>query len=275
MRSLRKHDKLHQAQEDSSVKPKIDINCDLGESFGRFKVGHDAQIMPFITSANVACGFHAGDPIVMAQTVQVAKRNRVSVGAHPGFPDLAGFGRRPMELSAQEVRNIVIYQLGALQAFAESAGLSLQHVKPHGALYNAASENEAVGKAIMEGLRAVDPRLVLFASAKSKMATVAAEAGLRVAHEVFADRAYTPEGTLVSRKVAGALIEEPKLVAKRAVRLVREKRVTAINGGTVEFDEVHTICVHGDTLSAVEIAKSLNKALLDAGLEITPVGNFV
>ena len=257
------------------MKPKIDINCDLGESFGRFKVGHDAQIMPFITSANVACGFHAGDPMIMAQTVELAKRNGVAVGAHPGFPDLAGFGRRHMSLSAQEVRDTVIYQLGALQAFTRSASLSLQHVKPHGALYNAAAEDETIGKAIIEGLRAVDPRLVLFALADSRMATVAADAGLRVGHEVFADRAYNPEGTLVSRKVAGAVIEDPKLVAKRAVRLVKEKKVTAINGETVEFDEVHTICVHGDTLSAVEIAKCLNKALRDAGLEITPVGNFV
>jgi len=257
------------------VKPKIDINCDLGESFGRFKVGHDAQIMPFITSANVACGFHAGDPMVMAQTVELARRNGVAVGAHPGFPDLAGFGRRHMSLSAHEVRNAVIYQLGALQAFTGSAGLSLQHVKPHGALYNAAAEDEIIGKAIIEGLRAVDPRLVLFALANSRNANVATEAGLRVAHEVFADRAYTPEGTLVSRKAAGAVIEDPKLVAKRAVRLVKEKKVAAINGETVEFDEVHTICVHGDTLGAVEIAKSLKKTLLDAGLEVTPVGNFV
>ena len=257
------------------MKPKIDINCDLGESFGRFKVGHDAQIMPFITSANVACGFHAGDPMVMAQTVELARRNGVAVGAHPGFPDLAGFGRRHMSLSAQEVRNAVIYQLGALQAFARSADLNLQHVKPHGALYNAAAEDEIIGKAIIEGLRVVDPKLVLFALANSRMAATATEAGLRVAYEVFADRAYDPEGTLVSRKVAGAVIQDPKLVAKRAVRLVKEKKVTAINGETVKFDEVHTICVHGDTLGAVKIAKSLNKAFLDAGLEITPVGNFV
>lgn len=257
------------------MKHRIDINCDLGESFGRFKVGHDAQIMPFITSANVACGFHAGDPMVIAQTVELAKKNGVAVGAHPSFPDLAGFGRRHMSLSAQEVRNTVIYQLGALQAFTRNAGLSLQHVKPHGALYNAAAEDETIGRAIIEGLGAVNPRLVLFASANSRMATVATEADLRVAHEVFADRAYTQEGTLVSREAVGAVIEDPQLVAKRAVKLVREKRVTAINGETVEFDEVHTICVHGDTSGAVEIAKILRKTLQDVGLEVTPVGNFV
>lgn len=257
------------------MKQKIDINCDLGESFGNFKIGHDAEIMPFITSANIACGFHAGDPVVIARTVKLAKENRVEIGAHPGFPDLLGFGRRNMSLSQEEVENIIIYQIGALAAFAKAADKNLQHVKPHGALYNTAAKNEAYANAIIEALRTVNSKLMLFALANSKMAKMAAEAGLRVAHEIFVDRAYNPDGSLVSRNIAGAVIEETKLVAERAVRIVKEKRVTAIDGQTVKFDEVHTICVHGDTSNAVELAKSVKKALLAADVEVTPVGTFV
>jgi UPF0271 protein len=179
------------------MKQKIDINCDLGESFGNFKIGNDTEIMPSITSANIACGFHAGDPVVMAQTVKLAKRNNVAIGAHPGFPDLIGFGRRHMSLSNQEVKNIVIYQIGALEAFAKTVDTKLQHVKPHGALYNAVSKNEAYAEAIIEAVGAANPKLVLFALANSKMAKAAARAGLRVAHEIFADRAYNSDGSLV------------------------------------------------------------------------------
>lgn len=257
------------------MKLKIDINCDLGESFGNFKIGHDAEIMPFITSANIACGFHAGAPVVMNHTVKLAKENRVAVGAHPGFPDLIGFGRRDMKLSKEEVRNIIIYQIGALEAFTKAANTELQHVKPHGALYNAAAKNEAYAEAIIEAVHAVNPSLVLFVLANSKMAKIAAEAGLRVAQEVFVDRAYNPDGTLVSRSTAGAVIEDARLVAERAVKMVKEREVTAVNGQTVKFDEVHTLCVHGDTLNAVELAKSVKKALLDANIEVTPVGSFI
>jgi UPF0271 protein len=257
------------------VKQKIDINCDLGESFGNFKIGHDAEIMPFITSANIACGFHAGDPIVMDTTVKLAKAHGVAVGAHPGFPDLMGFGRRDMKLSKEEVRNIIIYQIGALEAFTKAANTELQHVKPHGALYNAAAKNEAYAEAIIEAVQAVNPTLVLFVLANSKTAKIAAEANLRVAQEVFVDRAYNPDGSLVSRSTAGAVIEDARLVAERAVRMVKERKVTAVNGQTVRFDKVHTLCVHGDTLNAVELAKSVKKALLDANIEVTPVGSFV
>ena len=257
------------------MKPKIDINCDLGESFGSFKIGYDAEIMPFITSANIACGLHAGDPVVMARTVKLAKENRVAIGAHPGFPDLMGFGRRYMSLSNEEVRNIVIYQVGALEAFAKAVGMDLQHVKPHGALYNAAAKNEAYANAIIEAVRAVNPKLVLFALANSKMAKMAVKAGLRVASEAFVDRAFNADGSLVSRNVVGAVIEDAKIVAERAVRMIKTGRVTAINGQTVKFDEIHTICVHGDTLNAVELAKAVKKALLAADVEVAPVGTFV
>lgn len=257
------------------MKPKIDINCDLGESFGNFKIGHDAEIMLFITSANIACGFHAGDPVVMARTVKLARKSGVAIGAHPGFPDLMGFGRRNMNLSNEEVKDIIIYQVGALEAFAKAAGKVLQHVKPHGALYNVAAKNEAYANAIIEAVHAVNPKLVLFALANSKMAKIAARAGLRVASEVFADRAYNSDGSLVSRNVKGAVIEDEKLVAERAVRIVQEKKVKAVDGQMMKFDKVHTICVHGDTLNAVELAKAIKKALLAANIEVVPVGAFV
>lgn len=257
------------------MKLKIDINCDLGESFGNFRVGHDSEIMPFITSANIACGFHAGDPLIMARTVKLAKENGVAIGAHPSFPDLMGFGRREMSLSKEEVKNIVTYQIGALEAFAKAIDKNLQHVKPHGALYNTAAKNEAYANAIIEALRAVNSKLVLFAPVNSKMAKTAVKAGLRVAYEAFADRAYNPDGSLVSRNIAGAVIGEARLVAERVVRMVKEKKITTINGQTVKFDEVHTICVHGDMLNAVELADSVKKALLAADVEVTQVGTFI
>jgi len=257
------------------MKLKIDINCDLGESFGNFKVGHDTEIMPFITSANIACGFHAGDPVVMARTVKLAKENKVTISAHPGFPDLIGFGRRDMSLSKEEIRNTVIYQVGALEAFAKAANMNLQHIKPHGALYNAAAKNETYANAIIEAVDAVNPKLVVFVLANSRMAKMVAKAGLRVAHEVFVDRAYNSDGSLVTRNVAGAVIENAKLVAYRAVNMVKEKHVTAIDGQTVKFDEVHTICVHGDTLNAVELAKATKESLLTADIDVAPVGTFI
>lgn len=257
------------------MRARVDINCDLGESYGAFKVGYDAEIMPHITSANVACGFHGGDPNVIAQTVRLAKENIVAVGAHPGFPDLMGFGRRNMSLAVEEVKNIVVYQVGALEAFAKAAGVTLQHVKPHGALYNATAENEAYAKAIIEAISAVDPKLILFALANSRMAKTASEAGLRVAHEAFIDRAYNSDGNLVSRNIVGAVIEDPELVSKRAVKMVKERKVISVDGRTVRFDEVHTICVHGDTPNAVELAKSVKRVLLAANVEVTSVGSLV
>ncbi len=254
---------------------KVDINCDLGEGLGRFKAAQDNEIMPYITSANIACGFHAGDPVIMARTVKLAQENGVSVGAHPGFPDLLGFGRRYMELSPEELKNTIIYQVGALKSFAEAANTKLQHVKPHGALYNTASESEAHAECIIDAVRTVDPKLVLFARANSKMAMMAAKAGLRVASEVFADRAYNQDGSLVSRKIEGAIITDPKLVAKRAVSIIQKRQVAAINNQTVKFRDAHTICVHGDTSNAVEIVKALRRIFLDSQIDVEPVGHFV
>jgi len=257
------------------LKLKIDINCDLGESYGCFKVGHDREIMPYITSTNIACGFHAGDPMVMAQTVNLAKQHGVAVGAHPGYPDLMGFGRRAMELTTEEVKNHVIYQVGALQAFARAAGVDLQHIKPHGALYNMAAKDEALSKAIIEAIDSIDSKVMLFAPSISITTKMAAEVGLRVAREVFADRAYNPDGSLVSRKTPDAVIENPEVVTERAVKMIIEGTVVAVNGKVVELGEVHTICVHGDTLTAVELASYLRKGLMDSGIEVRPAGTFV
>lgn len=257
------------------MKLKVDLNCDLGESFGSFKVGFDEQVMPYITSANIACGFHAGDPTVMASTMKLAKRHSVAVGAHPGFPDLLGFGRREMKLANEEAKNYVIYQVGALQVFAKAAGVELQHVKPHGALYNMAVKDYALAKAIVDAVCTVDSGLIVFAVAESELAKAASRAGLRVACEVFADRAYNSDGSLASRAVAGALIEDARIVTKKAVRMVKEKRVRAIDGKTVELGDVHTICVHGDNLEAVALVKALRKGLVEAGVDVVSVGKFL
>jgi UPF0271 protein len=257
------------------LKLKVDINCDLGESFGSFKIGRDEEVMPYITSANVACGFHAGDPLVMAHTVKLAKQYDVAMGAHPGFLDLMGFGRREMELSGEEAKNYVIYQVGALQAFARTVGTSLQHVKPHGALYNMAMKDAVLARAIVEGVAALDADLIVFTQAKSEMTKVASKAGLRVAFEVFADRAYSQDGSLVSRAVSGAVIEDPRLVTERAIKMVKENCVVAVDGEVVDLGEVHTICVHGDNLKAVTLVKALRKGLEKAGISVVSVGKFV
>jgi len=257
------------------LKFRVDINCDLGESYGAFKVGNDAEIMPYITSANVACGFHAGDPLTMAQTVALAKKHGVAVGAHPGYPDLMGFGRREMQLTSEEARSYIIYQIGALQGFAKVFGVNFQHVKPHGAMYNMALKNRELSRAIAGAVAGLDHDLIVFAPPKSAMAEVAAEAGLRVAYEFFADRAYNPDGSLVSRKKLGAIIEEPEKAVKRAIRAVKEGVVEAFDGTIVELGQVHTICVHGDTPTAVKLAGALKKGLVKAGIEVKPVSQFI
>jgi UPF0271 protein len=253
----------------------VDINCDLGESYGQFKIGCDDEIMPHITSANVACGFHAGDPVVMKHSVELAKRHKVAVGSHPGFPDLMGFGRREMSLSAEEIESYIIYQTGALQAFAKVFGMKLQHVKPHGALYNMAMKDSGLAKAVIEGVVAFDHSLIVFAQAKSEMAKAATKAGLRVAYEVFSDRAYNRDGTLVSRAAPGAVIEDPKIVTKRAVEMVKNQRVVTVDGKVADLGVVHTICVHGDNLKAMSLVQALRKGLEAEGISVVSVGSLV
>lgn len=260
---------------DCFLKYKVDINCDLGESYGHFKVGHDAEIMPHITSANIACGFHAGDPVIMMKTVQLAKRFRVAVGAHPGFPDLLGFGRREMKIAEEELENYVVYQIGALQTMAQTRKISLQHVKPHGALYNMAAKDEDISKTIIQAIKSVNPKLLLFAPAKSATAKIASEMSQPVAFEAFADRAYNPDGTLVPRSKKGSIVENPELVVKRVEQMVTDGTVSALNGETVELGEVHTVCIHGDTVTAVELARKFKSKLMLANIEVKAVGTFL
>lgn len=256
---------------------RIDLNCDMGESFGRYSLGQDGEAIAFITSANVACGFHASDPQVMDRTLALAKEHGVAVGAHPGYLDLRGFGRRNLDCDPEEVRTDIIYQAGALAALARSRGLSLQHLKPHGALYNTASGHEEVARAVCAALAAYDPDLVLVALAGpggQVIRGVAEEYGLKVAAEAFADRAYTPEGRLVPRNQPGAVIHDPEVVAARCLRMATEGVVEAVDHSLVPL-KPHTLCVHGDTPTAVELLKRIASTLKSAGVELTPLGQLV
>lgn len=256
------------------MKLKVDINCDLGEGYGAYRIGNDEELMRYISSANIACGFHAGDPMTIARTVRLAAKSHVAVGAHPSFPDLMGFGRRDMQLTSEETTNYMIYQVGALQAFAKTAGLGLQHVKPHGALYNMAIRGEEISKAIASGIKSLDSGLIIFAPPKSMLAKASKKAGLRVAHEFFADRAYSKDGSLVSRKTKNAVISEPRKVVERVVTAVLEGTVAA-DDGELEIGEVHTVCVHSDTPNATLLVKALRSGLVKAHVKVEPVGKFL
>ncbi len=247
---------------------KIDLNCDLGESFGAYTIGNDEALLPLITSANVACGYHAGDPQVMARTVRLAARHGVAVGAHPGFPDLAGFGRRVMQLSAEEIETCVLYQVGALAAFARTAGVPLVHVKPHGALYNLAAGDPAIAAAIARGVASFSNDLILVGLANSAaMAGAAQAASLRFAAEAFADRVYNPDGTLQSRRIAGSLVTNPAQAAAQAVSIARDGLVVAHDGTRVAL-HADTLCLHGDNPAALANAQAVRRALAAAGVEV-------
>lgn len=255
----------------------VDINCDMGESFGAYTIGMDEAVLAHISSANIACGFHAGDPMVLDRTVAMAAAKGVGVGAHPGFPDLMGFGRRNMQCSNAEVRNYVIYQVGAVQAFCRAHGVALQHVKPHGGLYNMAVEDEALARTIAEAVAAVDKGLLLVALAGANAARVramAAQVGLQVCFEAFPDRAYTARGTLVSRRKPGAVIEDPQTVAQRALMMAAEGKVVAEDGSVLEL-AVDTLCVHGDNPAAVELTRTIRQSLLDNGVGVAPMAEIV
>ena len=250
----------------------IDLNCDMGESFGTYELGYDAQAMPFVTSINVACGFHASDPDNMAKTVALAKKHGVAVGAHPGYPDLVGFGRRSMALTPEEVKNSVIYQIGALDSFCRAAGIKLQHVKVHGALYNNAEKDLSIATAIAEAIKAVDASLFMLCLANSQMGVAARNVGVPYVEEGFADRAYTEDGSLVSRKIAGSVIHDLELVVERVVRMVREKSVISIDGKVVPIN-AQTICVHGDTPGAVAMVKAIRCALEKEQISLRAFGS--
>jgi len=249
----------------------IDLNCDMGEGFGVYSIGKDEQVMPFITSANVACGFHASDPATIWKTVKMAKANGVSVGAHPSYPDLVGFGRRPMEVSAEEVMADVLYQIGALAAFCRREGVRLQHVKPHGALYNRAAVDSAIAMAVAEAIKSVDADLYLVCLSNSEMVTAARTTGIRYVEEAFADRAYTREGKLVPRSQAGAVIHDPAVAAERVLSMVRERCVVAIDGTIVPIN-AQTICVHGDTAEAAEMIRIIKARLQQEQVQLKAFG---
>jgi UPF0271 protein len=255
----------------------IDLNCDMGESFGNYKIGLDEEVIKYISSANIACGYHAGDPMVMEKTVMLAKESQVAPGAHPGFPDLMGFGRRTLEATSHEITNYIIYQVGALMAFCRACGLKLQHVKTHGKLYSNAWEDESIAKATAEAIAKLDPSILylIMGGSKGEIAHKAGkEAGLKIAREAYPDRAYLPDGSLVSRKQPGAVIKESERVAERAVRMAVEKKVMAIDGTLIDL-QADTICVHGDNPSAVEIVRKIKNDLKKEGVEIKPMGEFL
>ncbi|BDF32003.1 LamB/YcsF family protein [Lachnospiraceae bacterium] len=249
----------------------VDLNCDLGESFGNYKCGLDEEVIRYISSANVACGFHASDPAVMTRTVALARENGVSVGAHPGYPDLQGFGRRDMDASPAEVKAMVQYQIGALEAFCTAQGISLAHVKPHGAMYNMAGRDETLAEAICEGIYEVDPGLVLLGLSGSRMLEAAKRTGLKCAKEVFADRAYEEDGTLVARNVPGALITDEDEAVERVLRIVKDGVVTAITGRDIEV-AADSVCIHGDGPKALAFAAKIRKALEREAVRIVPLG---
>ena len=251
---------------------RIDFNCDMGESFGSYKLGQDEEIIKYITSANVACGFHAGDPQWMRHTVNLAKEHGVAVGAHPSFPDLQGFGRRNMLLTSAEAKNDVMYQIGALKAFTRDH--SLQHVKPHGAMYNMSADGGDLAKAINEAVLEIDSEMILIVLAGSPWADLAREMGLRVATEAFADRALNPDGTLVSRSKPGSVIHDLDEVVERSLKMVTEGRATAVTGEEVAV-QADTLCLHGDTPGAVEMARAVRNGLRDAGVEIVRLKEMV
>jgi UPF0271 protein len=248
----------------------IDLNCDMGESFGAYTIGADEAVMTSITSANVACGYHGGDPGVMRRTIRLARHAAVAVGAHPGFPDLVGFGRREMRMAPQDVEDMVLYQIGALAAIARSESVELSHVKPHGALYNMAVTDKPLATAIARAVAAFDPALVFFALPDSELARAGAAIGLRVALEGFADRAYEPDGSLTPRSRSGAVIHDVDAVVARAIRMVADSVVVACDGSELEM-HVDTICTHGDTPGAQTLTRALRAGLERAGVTVRAV----
>jgi UPF0271 protein len=250
---------------------RIDLNADVGESFGAYTMGRDAALMSSITSANVAAGFHAGDPSVLRATIRLAVAHGVAIGAHPGFPDLVGFGRREMRVTAKEAEDLVLYQVAAVAGVAAAEGVKLQHVKPHGALFNMASRDAALAAAIARAVAAFDPSLILFGAANSELLAAGRTAGLRVAAEVFGDRAYRPDGTLVSRTEPGAVIHDADAVVSRIIALLQHGRIAAIDGTALAL-RADTICLHSDTPRSDDLGLKLRAALEAAGFVVKPVG---
>lgn len=252
----------------------VDLNCDMGESFGAYRMGKDEEILDYVTSANIACGYHAGDPATMRKTVQMALEKNVGIGAHPGMPDLVGFGRRELNISPQEAYDLVIYQMGALYGFVRSEGGKIQHVKPHGALFNMAAKSAPLSEAIAEAVYKVDPECILFGLAGSKLVKAGKKIGLRTASEVFSDRTYQKDGSLTSRREENALIKDHKIAVNQVIRMVKEGKVKSVQGEDVVI-QADTICIHGDGLHALEFAQYISNALREAGITIAKIGDFL
>ncbi len=247
------------------MKKKIDLNCDMGESYGAWKMGDDAGIMPFISSANVACGFHGGDPGTIRQTVRLAVDHGVAIGAHPSLPDIQGFGRRVMKISPQDMYDLVVYQAGAVEAFARAAGSKLHHIKCHGALYNMAATDEALSEAMVRAAK--DLGVMLYVLSRSKNYEVAKRAGIPVCGEVFADRGYSDDGTLAPRDKPGGMIEDPQQSVKQVLGMIEGGYVTSLGGKRVPV-AADTLCLHGDQPGAVAFAKALRKTFTEKGIQV-------
>ena len=253
---------------------RVDLNSDLGESFGRYTIGADDKIIPLITSANVACGYHASDPVVMEKTVEQARVAGIRLGAHPGFPDLMGFGRRNMNVSPAEAKAYTLYQLGALDAFCKAKGMKMQHVKPHGAMYNMAAKDYKLSKAICEAIFEYNKNLIVLALSGGELAKAAKDMGLRTAQEVFADRAYEEDGTLVDRRKDGAMITDENEAIARVIRMVKEKTVTAITGKDIPI-EADSVCVHGDGAKALAFVEKIRETLAKESIQIVSLDQIV
>ncbi len=247
----------------------IDLNSDLGEGYGAWKMGDDAAMLGIVSSANVACGFHAGDPLTILATLREAAAKGVAIGAHVSYPDRVGFGRRPMDVTSAELTADVIYQIGALQGLCTAAGTRVTYVKPHGALYNTIAQDARQAAAVIEGIKAIDPTLVMMGLAGAPILAQAREAGLATVAEAFADRAYTPAGTLVSRREAGAVLHDPDLIAARMLRLATEGVIEAVDGSPLRLS-ADSICVHGDSPGAVAISARIREVLIAGGVSVRP-----
>ncbi|WP_137790863.1 5-oxoprolinase subunit PxpA [Bacillus sp. E(2018)] len=252
----------------------IDINCDMGESFGAYKLGTDEEILKYITSANIACGFHAGDPATMRKTVKLALDHEVGIGVHPGLPDLAGFGRRNIDISAQEAYEMVVYQIGSLWGFVKAEGGKIQHVKPHGALYNMAAVNRELSEAIAEAVYKVNPELILFGLAGSELVSAGEKIGLRTASEVFADRSYQQDRTLTSRKLPHAVITDDDAAVAQVIRMAKEGKVMTQQDVDVDI-KADTVCIHGDGAHALSFAKKIRQTLEDSGISVRKIGESI
>jgi UPF0271 protein len=249
---------------------RVDLNCDMGESFGVYRIGNDEEILNYVTSANIACGFHAGDPSTMRRTVYMALEKGVSIGAHPGLPDLIGFGRRNMVITPEEAYDLIVYQVGALYAFVKTAGGKMQHVKPHGALYNMAAKDRALSEAIAKAVYDIDPTLILFGLAGSELIKTGQRVGLKTANEVFADRTYQQDGSLTSRRSPNALITEEKEAIQQVIRMVKEGKVRSQQGTDVNI-QADTVCIHGDGPNALTFAKNIREKLTEAEIAVRSI----